>query len=866
MRTIREIQFEKAKDLYRRLLTFRNEKPDMLTLERLLREIVLSTQRTPMSGKYRLPSNDTVDTNSLNVELGLIKADAETIYTFLDEMQKRLRTLRYVADVWKQNARNKVNSAMLTLAKLTSPVYIQGFTEELNTSEIVSQADTDLVIDEDGAICLPMITNESKPYKHLPSDISISRIGTNLTATVLGTPTNIVNRAERGSVVMNLSGNIITEAGFKIEIKTDTQDVNLIYLQLADVKAGIKVKVEVSSNLTDFTTVYDTVTTRERIDIPIEEMDIKKIIVSLTMDAPNIVLTDNVQYEFKVEKILMMNDRRHMSGTFQSSAISVEDDITSISLVTDETTVGNCTISYYMTSEVDTNGDPIAFTYMDTKEEGSFLSLRSGTSKTYINTPDDSLLWKLSIIKTFGSRLYNLLEIMTEGEETEDYTIENGAVTITDGNLIQDSIKLYRGVGDYVKLEKDIVLERHVDWVAVLPDLYDEIEWVKRVPLRFVANELIEVIGNANGSYYNQFTVPYTVLNYEEFRIVRSDGKQVNSLITDISFGTSTTTITLAAATGATILDPAYKYHAMYAVSLKEYSEANDMTITLDTDSFEITAAGLPLSYEVDYYIDEDELEIELLKSGVYQGQYGADYSDIDNPVNLSEHINMKYTFTAVIEAETSYYETYVYVNSPTEITILPFTASEIAAGNFHSINGEYISASQSYVLKKGWNQIETTQPFPSLNEYDTNEITSAESSAGIVIPEDLEMRAYMDSMRQVPPHRLATMDIEEGSKCFAYSDGRILVNFVPSFLDEDFLATETTSDMKGEKFLNKKASYGTSYENLGWVSLPEKFGLEFGYTESGDNQVFIRATIECDEPGDFGKILMLGLNKYKEI
>ena len=186
--------------------------------------------------------------------------------------------------------------------------------------------------------------------------------------------------------------------------------------------------------------------------------------------------------------------------------------------------------------------------------------------------------------------------------------------------------------------------------------------------------------------------------------------------------------------------------------------------------------------------------------------------------------------------------------------------------GNFHTINGEYYSASPSYTLTTGWNKIDTTQPFPSLNEYDVNKITGAVSSAGILIPEDMIMRPYLDSMRQVSPYKLATMDASEGSKCFAYVDGKILVNFLPTFLDEELLANDTTSDMIGSKFLNKRASFDTEYNNIGWVPVPERFGLEFSYTESGDKSVFIKATIDCPDSSSFGKITYLGLNEYKEI
>ena len=865
MKTIRRIQYEKVKELYRKLLISRDEMPDSSAIDKLAREVLLSTLRTPMCGRYRLPSHDTVDIDSLNAELGLIKADAETIYTFLDEMQKRLRTLRYVASVWKQNAKSKVSSAMIELAKMTSPVFIKGFTEELNLMEIMSPSDTTLAVGEDGSISPLMTANAARKYKHRGSDISIQRIGDQLTATILGTPTNIVNLDERGSLVLNLSGNIIEESGFRIEITTDTQAVNMIYLQFSDVKNGVKLKVETSSNKVDFNTVFDSVTTLERIDIPIVETDLVKLIVTMTMDIPSRVLVDQVHYEFKLDKILMLNDQRKTEGVYQTKEIPIEEDITIVSLATEETATKDCTISYYLTAEKDSENNPIGFSYMDTKAEGSFLTLKSGTAKTKVALPEDTNYWKLTQIKTYGARLYNVLE--TAGDETaEDYSISSGQINIAGGDIIQDTIKLYRGLGDYVQVTDSVPIEKRTDWISMLPDLYDQTEWVKRVPLRVALYELIETVTDYGGGLYNRFTIPYTVLNYEELKITRSDGTQVTTLISEISSADGVTTVTLGTTAGTTVLDPAYQYHAGYTTSLKEYADDNNMTVALDIDTLEVEANDNPMVYAADYIFYEDTLEIELLKTGSYQAMYSADYENPDLPLNLCEDIRMKYTYTTLIETETAYYETYVYANTPVDIIILPFTSSEISVGNFHIVNGDYCSASSSYTLSKGWNKIETSQPYPSLNDVDVNTITGIMSNAGIVISEELEMRAYLDSMRQVTPYKLATLGTEDGSKCFAYSEGTILVNFEPTFIDENFLVTESTAGMVGSKFLNKRASYDSSYNNTGWTPVPEQFGLEFGHTESGDKSIFIKATIDNSTYSSFGKITRIGLNKYKEI
>ena len=126
MKNIRQIQYEKVRQVYQDLARLRNEVPDINKIRHLLNEILYSNERTPLCGNYRLTGYEQVDLNALNAELGLIKADLETITTFFSLLDTRLRGLEFVNDVWRENAKHKINAALLEVVKLTAPIFIKG--------------------------------------------------------------------------------------------------------------------------------------------------------------------------------------------------------------------------------------------------------------------------------------------------------------------------------------------------------------------------------------------------------------------------------------------------------------------------------------------------------------------------------------------------------------------------------------------------------------------------------------------------------------------------------------------------------------------------------------------------------------------
>jgi hypothetical protein len=188
--------------------------------------------------------------------------------------------------------------------------------------------------------------------------------------------------------------------------------------------------------------------------------------------------------------------------------------------------------------------------------------------------------------------------------------------------------------------------------------------------------------------------------------------------------------------------------------------------------------------------------------------------------------------------------------------------------GNFHRINGEDVSAMSSFPLPEGWSIIQTTQPHPTLagDSSDVNALTEEPSSAGIVLSGGVEeIRAFSDSLRQVPPMVLAAMEPLEGMKCFSFVNGRIFLNYLPDSISPGLLALQPT--LTGKYLLGKKPMYNGVYENTAYEPIAEEFRLEFAYSKTQQpKNVSIRVEITKEEGQGIPFVHRIGLNLFKGV
>jgi len=869
VKSIRVIQYERVRALYQDLLRSRNEVAVSDVLDIMRREILQSQYRLPLSGSYRIKGYEPIDVNKWNTELGLIAADAETLYEYMCALDARFRDLAYVISVWNEYTQARAAKATSSLIQFTAPLYIKGFTEPLNLVEAMDPDATTLSVTGNGELGLTISHGASPGITYTRKDISIQRIGNEGIASVYGDPGNIMNRHSEEGLQMVLQSISAVDAGFCVDMNVNAEAANFVSIHLGKNTHGMRVVLEVSEDGSTFDTVYDAVVSRDYVDVPFTSRKVTRAKVSLTMSNPNIVTADDIRYEFFVHHILFMLLQRTLNGEYQSRRIDLENDISFVSVVVDDEVIKNAEIMYYVTTDEDEDGNPVGFTRVVPGQESALIPI--GAQDVSLPIKPALPVWKITPDSAYGGRLFNVFDgcVSAEGDS---YSIADGVLTMKSADrgsyrIIPETMKLYRGIRDFIKKYTELTMERQVTAITYAVSEQPATEWVMPVHLKTRNRKVIDkarVTSTGDGTY-NVVKITGAVTNYEEISIEREDGIRIQQQITDISFDGIFTSITFAEPVSGALIDPAYYHYITYVTTLQSYIEDTGAAVTILPEGFTVMVGSELLHHGTDYLIHYGERTIELLKTGRYYQLTGVQESG----ALILPSITIAFRFQEVSGTSTEYYETQVYVSSPTKILLFPFNAGEIAAGNFHRINGDTVSTLHSYMLQTGWSTIQSTHPYPSYNEYDINPLTKQESQAGIVLPDSIEIiRPFRDSMRQVSSFILMSMEKNEASKCFAYENGKLLLSFRPNFIDPSILSDPMLSHTKGEQLICKYPSIDPLYgANEGYTTQPESFQCEFACADDEKQSfIYFKARIEVYDNESSAVIREVGLNKFREM
>jgi hypothetical protein len=885
MKTFREVQYEHVRRVYQSLLRLNSIPLSSYSLDAISKDVLLSTSRRPLSGNYRPAPYESIDLDRLNVELGLVKADVESVHAYFNLLQEYLRNFSFVTDTWRNHALAKMRTLSNDAMELVSSSYIEGFTKPLALAKVVNRDVTTTSVSEQGYIELFNASTINPTYLHSYSDIAIDRIGTHGTATVYGERTHVFNPAGNGCLTMTLTGKSPGDAGFLIKIRTDQQDVSILHLELDEADSGIKLKVEISRDRSEYFQVFEAVVTHSRIDIPLPRGAVRAARISMTMNIPNIVMADRVCYEFKLIRCLFLQEQTMLSCMYQTLPIELEDETAYLSFVTEDEVHGQAAIRYYLSTEANDDG-PVGFSEINRNDETTLVNLNAITLDLPLNLGDDYAgRWSVLPEKKFGGRLYNIVSQCSEFSYGDVEIASDCLVAGTGKTLLEEGLKFYRGVNDYLVKSNASSFSRSVDAIShsIVPN--NTTGWIERIPILVRVRELLsyEVTPHSGTFLYNVIRCSCPLYG-EELRIEKENGEEVIVRVTEID--DSRQTVTLASDRQyTTVVDPSYNHYVSYVTTLRDYKLSEDMDIILDRDTFSLKAENITLLQGQDYVLYENDLSIEMLKTGAFYRFYSQaaidanrlreilevpdttstvihEYGDSDLPA-----LTASYSYVERRNLNIPYYETQVYVSVPTRITILPFKRFEIEAGNFHMINSENVSAMTEYMLPAGWSTVTTTQPYPSYfaDTDDVNLLTGKASSAGLVIYGAVEkMRAYRDSMRQVSPFVLASLSAEDGSKCFSYSEGKILINFQPEFLDPLILANN--AECYGEVLLGKRGEYSDTYETSLYESVPEEFELEIPYSSTTTTRcVYLKIELSA-ESGAHAIVRRIGMNCFRRL
>jgi len=862
MKDIKVIQYEYVRDLYQKIIRYSGRLFKQNEVDQLTTEIIQNTSQEPLSGHYRVEPNSLLDLNSLNAELGLISVDSNSIIEYLSQVQYRLREIKFIAETYNKYAENITNRLMRKITTYNSGKFTQGLTRELDLHEICDEKNTTVVINNNIAT-MPVINNPANVKPISARDIVISRIGPQYLTKIEGDPMCLFNNSTQGLKLQLIpSDTRYQTAGYQITLNTLAYNVNTIFLRLVEPIEGLNIEIQVSDNKNQNTTIYNKVINTNVIECKFQARDITKLIINLTLSLPNKSLNGTRFYEFFLYSIRMLSTASETTCQFVSKAIELEDNTKSLELVSEYEKTGNSNIKFYISTKEDTEGNPTDYVEI---EEKNIINLATRKNELTISPPDKK--WNLKKCVETGRRLYNIFDY-TSSEDFGDFAIENGTIVAPENvQIIQESIKLYCAINNYKIVTSDHSVEYNIDPIRYTTVYNDSSKWINTLPLRFrVENEPVtenQISYNASENK-STITVRYQIVedNRNEIALFDQTNTKIDITITDITNKQITVN-------GKIAIDNKTQLYCTYITTLGDYVYP-DRNIEIDTTSIEVISAGNTLVYGSDYRIinSANLFDIEILSSGLYNSLLETETRDDNSIVNHSPDIIIRYKFKRYGVAKNKYYETNILCHTYTDIQILPFTNKEIMSGNFHIINGVNVSSENKYILNPGWNNIKTTQPYPTLfqDSSDVNHYTNEPSAAGLILPSgNVEIRPYIDSMRQVSSFILATMN-SESRECFAFENNKIYINFIPEFLDAELLNLPHYVNKTGQYYLCKRALYSSDLKNIGYDTVPESYKIEFNYKLNNEiKKIYIKFIMNNDPKGGTIRLHRLGINAYNE-
>jgi len=858
MKDIRITQYDKIRKLYQQLIKKDGRQFSINDIIELRNEIITSTSDLPLSGKYRVDTNSPIDIKSMNVEMALVKTDIESIFEYLTDMEYKKREMDYIIQTYSNYTIDRIRKANLDIMSLSTGKIINGITTELQFQENINEKLSTAVILDD-RLTMPVYAAKYNEHIYVGNEVKISRIGPDHKVEILGKIANIFNPGSNKTTVMRLypnGKNIYSTCGFRINIAVTLKDINYIFLRMDKPSVGMNLKIE-TYNSNKSVIVYDKVINSDTIDVSFTKQDITSISIYITMNVPNKNINGNKYYEWVLHSCSILYSMAEQECVYITNKIPIEKEIEHLQLVRSDEASTGATIKYYISNQIDAAGIPTAF---DEVLVDDIYNINLNRQKIQISPSTKE--WNIPRDITKGKRLYNILECMPN-TNYGDIKIFNHQISMTGLEIVQDSIRVYNGIDNYRIETRDPGIEYTSD-VLVYPTTYDTVtKWIKSIPLKM--NITREAIEHANYDFNNLVT--YVYLNYKvslenrEHIKFYTSGNKVITTLEIVSIIDNVIVIT-------------GKLPSTYAIYIDYISQLSKMIdsshdISLDNDSVEISVNGIVYRKNIDYIISSSDTRyhIELLKTGEYANVLDIAQDSSGTLQNDSPDVNIKYKFMLYKMNIHKMYITNIYSEKYSEIEIVPFKHSEISAGNYHIINEVDVSKKLKHEIVPGWNVIKTSQPYPSSNNIlkDVNQYTKQKSQAGIIINDSFTIvRPYINSMRQVSPFVLATSNKSE-KECFAYENGKIFLNYMPEFINQNLITDPVYGNITGERFLGKVAVYDIDKTNLRYDVMPEKFNIEFKYIrENEERNIYVKIEMSASSGTDSASVFQLGLNKYK--
>ena len=848
---LKRIQEKTLLKLYTHIYRSRSENPSSADISTIRGDLAALPTTAPLQGHYRLTGYQTVDIDSFNAELGLVRADAASVIRYLSAVVESADDLLFVSSVWSAYTSARAASVLRQFESLAGGQLSTGLSEKVDTRGTVDMDESTVFIDDDGVIRAHILSQEIPSREYGEKDISVTPInGEGCVSRVYGSVFSLVSALATESITLSLEGTPSGTAGFEIRIKTDLTDIDLIEIDFGSVQTGTTVVVTGSPDRVKYTTLSTFQILMRRAIVPYDNsVPLREIRLYMTRSLPTVSSPMRTASEFMITSVLPVTRKHDIVSTYVSRKIPLGD-VSACALAIDAVTTGDAYVECYVTtSEVD--GE--ASGYRPYRIDGTdLIEFPADVITVDIAPPSSGDVLDWSFLPTYGDekRLYPVLGI--GGSTLPDVTISGEGVTISaesgkprklvfaDGvTPVYDSARMYRGMNDYSISHSNTGIPVRCDGLVVSYPVAGYSNG--RFPLPMLCTiQLTSSMMREDPAIHGDtlLVVPCEVLGPDGFRMIHSSGTTVSPEIVSIDPGKNESTIRMR-------FIPVYagEYMVTVMIPLAQYESMKGTSVVVDPSTLVINA-GRILSIGTDYIFSQESRDLTFRTEGMTS-------------------VIAEYSGTETRTEPFPVYTTYVETTGLSRIEITGFTATELSAGNFHRIDGVDCSTLAAYDVKAGLHRIESTQPFPC-SPAEVNSLTGKTSRACMIFPESvIGARAYRDSSRVLSSFVLATLPDADASACVALEGDTVYTAYRP-----DYIPHGVSMDVAGEggTFACRKYTLSSANTVTGVTQYPEHMRLEIPVIREDTGDRFIYVQLKLYRPDDGKSSVMvreIGLTKY---
>ena len=564
----------------------------------------------PLSGNYNLVEFDNFDIQKFVAEVDMLTIDKNTISDYISYLFESIKNRLLLNEIQKRIAKNKINKISKDLTYLVSNQFIDGFTTIFDFKKDFRNNDESIEINSN---TIKLKTHnetilEKKKYAEDSVSISVKKyIGTpNINGKepeIQGTKLSLIDDSFESGIHVTVFSLLNENIGINIRANIDVKNINSITLYMEEPNIAQKIKVSIDITGMDLRSVFDQVVKTDKIIVNFPTSNVKYIYIEIEQSLPNYTIDGLMAYKFNLKKIKTAETSFVKNGNLISNSIPIKTDTRYITIVSEEIIPENTLAKYKISYDKNEDGNWINFKEVKpiTRENKIENYIKIGV-KNYLETikPDETKWNYLVPDKTYGGKLYLIKDLTS---------------IVTGKKVLEESIKLYRGIDDWsITKERKTNIQVFTN-IPLYFNYSSELKGYAHLPICAEYEEDVE----ATGLY--TLKLKYKIKKDMEYNF---RDEKFNRIILNVLNWDTTPTDSGATLLFSEKLVPGKKYKVKYFFSLDSIKDKNIKVI-----ESRIYNSAVELKKEIDYNIvDYTDVvngkitkAIEIIKNSRYTGE-----------------------------------------------------------------------------------------------------------------------------------------------------------------------------------------------------------------------------------------------------